>query len=682
MTLHSTAARAAVAVTLALALPSTAAWAEDAEAPGSGPIIVTGKVEDVLPQQPASRTRIQADTIEQARIQTVQDVAALLPNTLLADQGSPRFSINTMRGIGNTIRNDYFNSTIGLYVDGVPLPSAEFSRRLVDVESIDVQRGPSGTTQGRFSLGGTINVRTKQPTNDFEGAIEGTVGNQDQLGLGASLSGPIVKDALYARAYADYSQVDGFIDDAAGKNIDGRKSFSTGGSLRFERDPSLRVTIAGDYQRDHVGAYAFLPYDDYRTRDLAIDAPNDELRHSGGLSGTIDYDMGGARLTSVTAWRKYSVRARQDLAYSPDVVTYGGGHTDSDEDGWQVSQELRLSSSQDAGRLLKWTIGAYYQYDRVVYDYLFDMPAFGAASNYVSRYDREEIAGFGEITLALPQGLDLTAGLRVAHDTDKLDANTPFKGSTDATMLTPRFQASWHIDAERMIYASATRGARSGGFSRLASSPGAFDPEYLWQYEAGLRSTWLDRKLALNATLFRIDWTDQQITQIVSTGESRTTNAGKSRSQGVEFEAVAFPIPGLELSGRLGFIKAEYDRYIDASGVDLSGNRMVNTPSMTAGASLQYRTPIGGEAVLVTRWDYERVGSHYFDAGNSLHQSAYDLVNARVGVELGRVSASLFARNLFDKKYRAYGFTDSFGYDVAIVGQRRLVGATVKVAFQ
>lgn len=605
----------------------------------------------------------------------------MLPNSFLADQGSPRFSINTMRGIGNTIRNDYFNSSIGLYLDDVPLPSAEFSRRLVDVESIEVQRGPAGTAQGRFSLGGMILVRTKQPTNAVEGMAEATIGNQGQMGMGGSLSGPLVKDALYARAYVDYMQVDGFIDDALGRDIDGRESFSTGGSLRFQQDPSLSITIAGDYQRDHVGAYAFLPYDDYRTRNLAVTPPNDELRRSGGLSASIDYDMGGVKLSSVTAWRKYHVRARQDLAYSPMAAAYGGGRTDSDENGWQVSQELRLSSPQDKERLLRWTIGAYYQRDRVIYDYLFDMPAFGTPGNYVSRYDRKEIAGFGEVTLALPQGFDLTAGVRVAHDTDRLDANTPFRGSTDATLVTPRFQASWHIDDERMLYASATRGARSGGFSRLASSPGAFDPEYLWQYEAGLRSTWLDRTLALNTTLFRIDWTDQQITQIISTGESRTTNAGKSHSQGLELEAVAFLVPGLELSGRLGFIKAEYDRYINVSGVDLAGNRLVNTPSMTAGASLQYRVPLGG-SVLLTRWDYERVGAHYFDPENLLRQGAYHLVNARIGLEFGKMSASLFAQNLFNRKYRSYGFTDSFGHDVGMVGQRRLIGATMKVAFR
>lgn len=563
----------------------------------------------------------------------------------------------------------------------MPLPSAEFSRRLVDVESIEVQRGPSGTAQGRFNLGGTISVRTRQPDNTFRGEVQGTFGDRGQRGTGLSLGGPIVPDAVFGRAYLDYYRRDGSINDATGKDIDDLESYNGGGSVRLQRDSSLSVTFAADTQQDHVGAYAFLPFDAFRSRSLGIQPPNDERRRAHGFSGTIDYDMGPARLTSFSAWRSYTVSSRQDLAYSPMAAMFGGGRTFSDEDGWQASQEIRLSSPRGASGL-RWTVGAYYQRDRVDYDYIFDMPAFGPASRYVSRYDREEIAGFGEATVALPLRFELTGGLRVAHDRDRLDNNNPFRDTTDATLVTPRIQLAWRPDAERMLYVSATRGARAGGFSRLAADPAPYDPEYLWQYEAGFRSTWFDRRLGLNAALFHIDWTDQQVTQIVGAGQTRTTNAGRSTSQGLEVEAVLYPAEGLEASARLGLIEARYDRYVNASGQDLSGKRLVNTPSATVGASLQYRRPLDPlPFALLLRGDYELVGGHYFDPENRLRQDAFSLLNLRVGLENERVSASLFVRNALDTRYRAYGFTDSFGHDVAIAGDRRLVGAVLKVKF-
>jgi outer membrane receptor protein involved in Fe transport len=644
-------------------------------------IDVTGVAENAWPQVPAAVTVVPRDTVEQAGVESVRDLAPLLPNTYLSNQGSPRFSINTMRGIGNTIRNDYFNSTIGVYVDGVALPSAEFSRRLVDVESIEVQRGPNGTSQGRFSLGGSIHVRTRQPTDTLAGEIEATYGDNGQAGGGISLSGPLVPGTVYGRGYFDYITRNGFINDATGGDIDGLETFSGGASVRFQRDPSFSATLSFDAQQDHVGAYAFLPYDDYRRRSLLIDPENDERRRSRGVTGTLEWDLGPARLTSITAWRSYDVTARQDLAYSPMVAAMGGGRTYSVETGWQFSEELRLSSPREQGAF-RWTAGLYYQRDRVDYTYDFDMPAFGGVSRSASRYDRDEVAGFGEATATLGAGFELTAGLRLSLNRDEMDNNNPFSGTTDAVLATPRVQLAWRADADRMLYASVTRGARSGGFSRLSSDPAEYKPEYLTQYEVGLRSYWLDRKLAVNASLFRIDWDDQQITQLVGTNQTRTTNAGKSHSQGLELEAAVYPMPGLEVSGRLGLIKAEYDEYVNASGADLSGKKMVNTPSTTVGASVQYRTPLGGLPVsFVARGDYHLVGSHYFDPENSLRQDSYSLANLRIGVENERFSAAVFVRNLLDTRYRAYGFTDSFGYDVAIAGERRLVGANLKLRF-
>lgn len=637
------------------------------------------KVDQKAQDVPASLTVLPRTKLDDAGINSVNDLAQQSPNLVLSDQGSPRFSVNTIRGIGSTVRDDYFNSSLGVYLDGVPLSNAEFNRRLGDIERVEVLRGPQGTLYGHNTPAGIINLTSRAPTDTFKGSILGTVGNKGQREGSAWLSGPLIGPGLTGRLFFDYAQRDGFTNYAnSGSSIDDLKSLTGSGALRFQFNDRFSMTLSGGVEHVDQGAYAFQPFATYRNRTLDITPPNREVRDSQNIANAIKYDLGPIQFASITGFRTYDVKSDQDLNYNPFVRMFGGGRTNSSERGEQLSQEVRLSGKADR---LSWIVGGFAQSDKVDFNYVFNMPAFGLPSLSASTYSRRELAGFGEATWNVVGGFDLTAGIRLAQEHHELNNNFPFKGAADFTLPTPKFRAAYRFDDERLVYVSATRGARSGGFNRLAAND-AYDSEFLWSYETGFKTEWLNRTVTLNGAAFHIDWTNQQIKSMVAPGVIETINAGKSHSQGFELEASWRPVRGIELSGYLGVVRGEYDQFIGQSGTSLAGNRLVNTPSMTAGLAGQYRWALAKSPLMgFVRAEYHYIGNQYFDPENRLEQPGYSLVNLRTGVESERFSAVVFVRNLFDTDYRSYGYRDFQGSalatDIAVAGPSRMIGLTV-----
>ena len=647
-----------------------------------GGIIVTAeRFEEQADDVAASLTVLGQDAISDTGIRTLQELDRFVPNLLLSSQGSPRFSVNSIRGISNTVRDDYFSSTIGVYLDGVPVTEAEYGRTLGDIERVEVLRGPQGTLYGRNTPAGVINLISRAPTDEFTGELGGFIGNNGQGGASAMISGPIVDGSVYGRLFLDYTQRDGFTDYATlDEDIDGREFLTGSGALRFSPQAGTEFTLSGSIERFDEGAYALQAFDDFARRRLNILPPNREDREFDSVTLNASHDLGFATLRSITGFRSYKVLSDQDLGYNPTLAAFGGGRSEAVETGDQFSQELRLTGETQDGRT-RWVAGAFYQWDEVDYDYFMNVAAFGPASLSSSNYERQEIAGFGEITQTVFSNLDLTAGVRVSNDSHEVQNNEPFSGKTDFTIVTPRFRAAYHFDEDMLGYVMATRGARSGGFNRLSNGD-RFDPEYLWSYEAGFKSQWLDRTLTVNAAVFYIDWTDQQVRTFVSPGVSDIVNAGASHSKGFELEVAFRPRDGLEMAGFLGFTDGEYESFVNRFGVDLSSNRLVNTPRFNSGGSVQYRFPLSGTAWYGRlRADYSYTGEQFFDAENRLEQPGYGLVNLQAGIEGEHVSVTGFVKNLLDEDYRLYGYTDFLGYDLAIAGASRLFGVRIDANF-
>lgn len=647
-------------------------------------IVVTAeRIEQDAQEVAASLTAFDREDIDKSAIETLQDLDRAVPNLILANQGSPRFTINSIRGISNTVRADYFSQTIGVYVDGVPLTAAELTRAFDDAERIEVLRGPQGTLYGRNTPGGIINVISRQPTDAFVAEAEAAFGNNAQRGASAFLSGPIAGERVHGKLFAKYRERDGYTDYAGSDDtIDDLESVSASAALKFVAGEATSIALSGSLERIDEGAYAFQAFDDFAERELAITSPNREDRDTEALTLVISQDFGAAELISISGFRAYEVLSDQDLAYNPLIVTFGGGRGSSVEEGEQYSQEIRLTgATPDAG--LNWTLGTFYSLDDVRYDYLFDVPAFGPPSLFSSDYERQELAGFAELTAAASERLDLTAGVRVAEDDQALVSNSGVDDGTDSTIVTPRVRAVYRFDADRKFYLMATRGARTGGLNRLSAGGDRFDPEFLWSYEAGLKSSWLNRTLTVNAAVFFIDWTDQQILTQTGPGAVEIANAGEASNRGAEVEIAWAPNRSWEFSGFLGFNDSEYDAFISDTGANLSGNELVNTPEFTAGVAVQYEGALfDGRATGWIRPEYSYIGDHFFDPQNRLEQSGYGIFSLSAGVEGERFRVSAFVRNLFDEDYRVYGFTDNINnYDIAVAGKFRTFGVKLRATF-
>jgi len=664
-------------------LCSLPAQAQHAEPPPAtlAPISVLGQVSQ---ENPSSRTVLNHADLQDAGISNVQDLARHTPGVTLSDQGSQRFQVNTIRGIGNTVRQDYFNSTLGVYLDGVPLTTAEYNRRLGDIAQVEILRGPQGTLFGHNAMAGVINLTSRAPTASWQAEASATAGNRGQRGGDVWFSGTL-SPQLTARAFLDYAKRDGYTRYAtAPGSIDGLESFTASGALRYR--PDTRMTLALHAAVEHVdqGAYAYQAYDDYRRRRLDIQKPNAEVRDNRSLTALADINLNDKlQLKSITAWRDYDVDSEQDLTYNTFIRLFGGGRTSADEDGRQLSQEFRLLGQSGQ---IDWLLGGLFLREKTDYRYVFDVPAFGPAS--LSRYahTRREVAGFGELTWRVNDALELIAGLRWSRERHRLVNHLGAQPQASYTSTAPKFVLAYRFLPEKQVYASAIRGVRAGGFNRLTNDP-AYGSESLWSYETGVKTQWLDRRLTLNATVFYIDWQDQQINTQIAPGVVRTNNAGKSHSQGVELEAQWQVSPGLDVHAYWGVTQGKYDSFISAAGANLKGNKLVNTPNTTAGLALQYRqtVPFLAGAQAFMRGEYQHVGAQYFDVENRLKQNAYGVVNLRTGLEYRHVSVTLFVKNLFDQHYRSYGYRDfantPFASDIAVAGQPRMIGVNVMARY-
>jgi len=527
----------ALAGWLACILP---AHAQQVEPATLAPISVLGQVAQ---DNPSSRTVLDREALQDAGITDVQDVARATPGVVLSDQGSQRFQVNTIRGIGNTVRQDYFNTTLGVYLDGVPLTTAEINRRLGDIAQVEILRGPQGTLFGHNAMAGVINLTSRAPTSEFQAEASATVGNRGQRGGDLWLSGGLSQE-LSARAFVDYTRRDGYTRYAnTHGTIDDLESFTASGALRYRPSSNTTLTLSASLEHVDQGAYAYQAFDNYRQRRLDIQRPNKEVRDSRNLTALADLRLNDSlTLKSITAWRSVDVDSDQDLAYNQSIRMFGGGRTRADEQGRQFSQEFRLLGASDQ---FDWLLGAMFLRETTDYRYLFDLPAFGPASVSQYAYRRREVAGFGEATWHVTDALDFTAGLRWSRERHRIRNHLVDDAQASYTGVAPKFVLAYHIDPDKQVYGSAIRGVRAGGFNRLTNDP-AYGAESLWSYEAGVKTQWLDQRLTLNAAVFYIDWKRQQISTLVAPMVVRTENAGKSHSQGMELEARWQVTPGLD----------------------------------------------------------------------------------------------------------------------------------------
>ena len=635
-----------------------------------------------------------ADAKEQG-ITSTSDLVGRIGNLHNLQGGStPLLSI---RGIGQRLNTP----GVGLYVDDVPyLDHFAFpaNLQLFDIERMEVLRGPQGTLYGGNTMGGVLNIVTRQPDAQLRGETRFTVGSHGLRQASADLNVPLNQQDLFLGISAATIERDGYTKNThLGRDADPLDERGLRLRLRYLPNDRMDVTLGLDVARIRDGYYDKALATGRRLEDtvphrVAYDFPGRDDKDLRGASLRVRYDDDRFTLTSITGLRdnKYTFTGEFDGTPQPvanDVYSVKQR---------QWTQELRLSSHTDEKTGLSWLGGVFLFNDRRQGNDRLAMVPMGVDTLTGSVYRTRGAAFFGNAEYWFMPYWGVQAGLRHERETVSYGAestsfmgsmpvaNTPWQGhGRSFSQTAPKIGAMFKPADGTLLYGTVAKGYRSGGFNTvvLSEADRAYGPETNINYEAGLKLVSQDKRLQFNAAVFRSNIDNQQIGQSLGVGTEVTRNAGKSRHQGLEFDAAYLLPGGWRLSGSMSYLDAKFRSYTDVlAGKDYAGNRVPFVPSNIFSAAIQKRHLLGNGLKLVGQVEVSHVGSIYYDAANQLKGQAFSLLNLRVGIEDKRWSASMWVRNATDRKYIrdagvnpltltsqvAFGAPRTLGIDVAV----------------
>ena len=741
---------AAMLAALAAAGPVRAQEADPAPGDSQGieDIVVTAqRRQESIQNVPVAVTAFGAQELQRANIRDVTAYFQNTPNVFITD--SPIRSGNNvsdsalglaLRGISNVGGN---TSSFGIYLDDFNISHIALNPHLIDMERIEVLRGPQGTYFGRNASGGAMSLNTQKPdTKGFAGEVNAMAGRFGTYELGAMVNLPL-NDRLAVRAAGKWETSDGEFRNRhpiGGGNGHDYKALRLATratptdeltidlSYNFakEKDDDFGVVHTGvlsDFIKSICPGVTFqcpvdknLGFYPNNRRNYAHDAPlvvNNEYHIAIGRIAWVGDSFG---VTSITGYGSAKFDRSGELDFSSvDFLREGFNY----ERRKSFSQELRIQSVGD--RKLNWIVGAVYARDKQKEG---EFIAAGAQNDIdlpagfpieLSHFDQTitSKAVFGELTYDVTDRLSLTAGARYSHDKikrveDQIEFGGPLQnvaGSRSFSDVSPRFVVKYALTNKVNFYASASKGWKSGGFEldpqRARSDFGA---ETLWNYELGVKSTLFDNRLRANLSLFYIDWRDVQVRSGVigrdANGNiinySGISNAASATSKGVELELLGKPIDALELGLNVGYLRARFDKFADAQTnfgkIDLSGKPLPKAPEWTISAFTQYRVPIFGDFDGFIRGEYFYTDDAYTTVNNiaavitgqplfPYRVEAYSKVNLRLGVESDRFRIAAYVENLFDKNYYTASFDFGFANGAAVVPSLRRWGVRASYKF-
>jgi iron complex outermembrane receptor protein len=638
-----------------------------------------------LQKTPVAVSVVGGALLEQQDLNNLQDIVNYVPNMSYTRNVSS--SIISLRGIGSS-----GGSSVTTQVDGVYIASdSGLLTDFLDVGRLEVLRGPQGTLYGRNATGGTINITSQQPSSQFGGRMQVVGGNYGTVEADGYVTGPISGDTVTGSAAATYRRHDPYFENYApgGHDIDNANIGGVRLQLRVAPFDGLVATTRADYSTadqyfesyDHllapfrpapiasslVGSYG----------PVALDYPQKLRDWIGGISEDVVWSITDAlTLRSISAWRQTRVNAFNDndatelklLDYQPT------------EDNRQLSQEFDLSFKGDR---LKGVVGLYYfndidnpgNYVQIPPSVI--TPAAAAATHGAfPDLTTHSAAGFAQGDYEIVSRLKAIVGLRYTVETNSIKQDFTTTSLNPARLgfippgfpinyytsrrdhaVTPKFGFEFQAADEVSLYATATRGFKSGGFNGEATSAATagYAPELIWSYEAGAKTEWFDHRVRLNLSAFYYNYTDLQVRQLLGPGNSVIGNAATAIVKGLELEAVVKPARDVQLSGNVSYLSAKYENFPAAAipggfnafvpdqhcvagvcTINVSGNYLNDAPRYSGLVAFDYSPRVGGYYVMA-HVDVASRSRTYFDPSNVpiSSQAGYTLVNGNLGFGTG-----------------------------------------------
>lgn len=685
---HTLFAACSLASMAFVAVPSAYAQAADGQARAKSSasrgfiedIVVTAQkrtqnVQDV----PVAISAFSAEMLEARGVANPQDLQQSVPSLSIGEQTNLGGAAKvTLRGVGSENYGPGGDPGVPIHINGHYTQSTAYIfRDMLDVQRVEVQRGPQGTLYGRNAIGGNVNLITRRPTKNFEGSASVEVGNYNRRMVQAVVSGPI-SDSIRARVVGARAVRDGFVKElGVGKDRDSVDYLSLRGSVEIDLTPELQAYINGYYFNDKGSSYTrridFDPNNISNTQPFAVksNTPNENLNRSKGGSFDLTWRTGDVELRSLTAYDQTNTQYRYDVdGTAVRLAEFAVGINMN-----VFTQEIQALSHGDGP--LKWVAGAFYYKEssdetRTNVIDRFDTDGNGRTGiqldltqPLVYQYSKTQNhasswAVYGQVDYNLTSKLQLEGGLRYTKDSKDYfsgadtvlsDGSSRLVGTgggrftafpilgqvffdnragTSWSKVTWKAGLNYRADKNTLLFASWSRGYKAGGYA--AKQGDYYNPETVDAFEVGYKNQTADKRFQTNLSLFYYDYKNKQELQFFPpsaqfpNGGLQLINATNAKSYGAELELQAYVTKSLRLDGTFSYLNATYGDFIvrdaqfPALGFqNLAGHTLPLAPEAKVSVGAQYDIELGhGAGSITARADYSYISQQW---GNALNRT-------------------------------------------------------------
>nr|WP_279347114.1 TonB-dependent receptor [Govania unica] len=723
---------------------STAAQAQDVGGTLEEITVTAQRREQSLQDVPISLTAYSAESLQRNMVEGISDYFVKTPNVYITEGATRSGNVSeselglAIRGISNIGGN---SSSFGVYIDDFNVTRATLNPHLVDIERIEILRGPQGTYFGRNASAGAISIYTKKPTDHLEAEVTGQYGRFNTWEVQGMVNVPVT-EKFYLRAAGKLAESDGNlrnVNAVGGGNSYQHKNIRLAG--RFLPSDNFTVDLTATYTDEkqddlglvHTGVLSdfiksicappvFCPADTqqgFYPNNRKYYNHDNPLRVTDSywmFTGKFEYATDDISITSITGYitTDFSRSGELDMS-SFDFLNEDFQYVKKTS----FSQELRIQSANSGP--FHWTVGGIYAVDTKHGTESInagrDASGLGLWPGFIIELSNEDqsitsMAGFGEVSWDATDALTVTVGGRYSHDKleqgeDKIEFEefVPYThGRKSFSDFSPRLAVTYKATDAVNLYGTISKGWKSGGF-QLDPVRGRrdFGSETLWNYEAGIKSTWLNNRLHFNLSAFYIDWKNVQVRSSVFTVENGViysspgiSNAASASSKGLELEMVALPVRDLELTFNAGYNKAKFKTFAAAvtnnGTLDLSGWTLPKAPKWTLSATAQYNVALTDKWEGFIRGEWSYIGQTYSNV-NALGAAkmghlfpfevpAYNKANFRVGADNGKYRVVAYIENAFNENYYTSSYDFGFVDGAAVVPGFRTFGIRATAKFQ
>ncbi|MEJ8569179.1 TonB-dependent receptor [Elongatibacter sediminis] len=749
-------ALALLPASIGLALSSASAFAQDQQTESNvlaiEEVIVTAqRREENLQDVPISISAFTTDAIEKNMFEGVADYISATPNASFISNGSRAKKKISIRGVssfsgGADGLDDSGGNTFGFYVDDFSVVNSTINPPIMDVERIEILRGPQATYFGRGAMGGGISVTTKKPDNELYGSVMLDYSRFDTKDVEGVVNIPVVEDVFAMRANVKYTKSDGNI-----KNIN-----ATGGgneseykyarlATRYTPTDNLTIDFTLYSTQEDVGMREGVPsgvfstfagdvlysgfpdrngdgvadpdpdgvgfYPDNRNR-VNFDQPQNVGTKSGSGVLRIDYTTNDLLITSITGYISSNIFINGDI---------DGGSRDffnefRDNRDQSFSQELRIQNTNDSR--WQWTVGGIYASDEKTRQHstfvgaqeIFGIPEFTVISSGDSEGEVDTWAVFGQVDYSMTDALTVSLGARYTQEKQKTTLFS-FTGAREDSVsadekftdFSPRLAFSYQARENINFYGTISKGFKAGGVQvpPFPTFSDSFDEEELWNYEIGIKTDLLNNRLRLNAALFYMDWDGLQV-EFEQTGLDEEgnlvifnglNNSESSTSKGAELTLTALLSENLVANLSIGYLDAEFDeltQFLDGENRVFDGRTIPRSPKWTVAADVEYGFNVSSnlDGYVRAEWRYR---DDYTAETNAFlrpegtypwYIPSYDFVNLRAGVEHQNFSVSAYVENLFDSNFYTNAYEHAYTGGMFVEPSFRTYGVRAKYEFR